>query len=81
VARLGAVDVHALPWTTRFQLWLQRRVFGRVLGPYPVIARAPRVVTMFTFANALFSTGQWAIGADLRTLIHLRVAQIVGCVF
>lgn len=81
MARLAPLDVHALPWTTQVQLWIQRRIFGKVLRPYPILARAPRVVTTMTFANALFSTGTWAIGANLRTLIHLRVAQIVGCVF
>ena len=34
-----------------------------------------------SLANAVFGTGRWQIGAELRTLIHLRVASIIGCVF
>jgi len=81
MARLDPLPLHDLPWTTRLQLWIQRRLLGKVLRPYPILARSPRLVTAMTFANALFSTGEWTIGANLRTLIHLRVAQIVGCVF
>jgi alkylhydroperoxidase family enzyme len=56
-------------------------VFGRVLRPYPVIARSPRTVTALNGMTVLFSTGHWAIGGELRTLVHLRVAQLIGCVF
>jgi alkylhydroperoxidase family enzyme len=31
--------------------------------------------------NAAFETGRWALEPGLRKLVHLRVAQIVGCVF
>ena len=66
---------------TRFWLWLVRRTFGRVLRPYPYMAHVPRLVPAAFFASALFSTGRWSIGHQLRTLIHLRVAQLIGCVF
>ncbi|HZP43149.1 MAG TPA: hypothetical protein VFD84_16800 [Candidatus Binatia bacterium] len=81
MARLAPLDVHALSWRTRLEFWLQRRLFGKVLRPYPILARAPRVTTGAMVMNAIFGTGRWTIGPELRTLIHLRVAQIVGCVF
>ncbi len=31
--------------------------------------------------NAVFETGGWAIDPNLRKLIHLRVATLIGCVF
>lgn len=81
MARLAPLPLHQLSRSTRFWLWLQRRMFGRVLRPYPIIGRSPRLVTAATWMNVLFGTGEWTIGPQLRTLIHLRVAAIVGCVF
>ena len=81
MARLAPLSPHEFSRSTRFWLWLQRRLLGRVLRPYPIIARSPRLVTAVTWMNTFFSTGEWVIGPQLRTLIHLRVAAIVGCVF
>jgi alkylhydroperoxidase family enzyme len=52
-----------------------------VLAPYRVAGHAPRMVPGLSLMSAFFGTGRWAIGPELRTLVHLRVAQIVGCVF
>jgi alkylhydroperoxidase family enzyme len=81
MARLDPLPSNALRPMTRLWFWFQRLVFGRVLRPYPVIARSPRTVTAVNVMTVLFSTGHWTIGGELRTLVHLRVAQIIGCVF
>ncbi|TMA54008.1 MAG: hypothetical protein E6J75_14560 [Deltaproteobacteria bacterium] len=81
MARLDPVPDASLTRGTRFWFWVIRRVFGRVLTPYRILAHAPRLVGSTTLANAVFGTGRWQIGAELRTLIHLRVASIIGCVF
>jgi alkylhydroperoxidase family enzyme len=81
MARLEPVPDASLTLGTRFWFWIIRRVFGRMLKPYPILAHAPRLVAGATLGNALFSTGKWEIGPELRTLIHLRVASLVGCVF
>lgn len=66
---------------TRACRWLVARLFGREPRPYGVYAHAPRLVPTLTMLNAVFETGRWAIEPELRKLVHLRVAQIVGCVF
>ena len=79
VARLDPASRRSL--ATRFCMWLVRRMLGRDLGPYKISAHAPRMVPSLTVMNALFETGNWAIDANLRKLIHLRVATLIGCVF
>ena len=81
MARIAPVPERELTRGTRFWMWLVRRTFGRVLRPYPYYAHVPRLVPIGFFASALFGTGQWHIGSELRTLIHLRVAALIGCVF
>jgi alkylhydroperoxidase family enzyme len=66
---------------SRFCMWMMRRMFGRDLRPYPIAAHSPRLVPGFTLLNAVFETGGWAIDPNLRKLIHLRVATLIGCVF
>jgi len=56
-------------------------MFGREPRPYGIYAHAPRAVPTLTMMNAAFETGRWAIEPELRKLVHLRVAQIIGCVF
>jgi alkylhydroperoxidase family enzyme len=79
MARLDPAPQRSL--ATRACIWLVRRVFGREPRPYGIWAHAPRAVPAATILNALFETGDWALEAPLRKLVHLRVAQIVGCVF
>ncbi len=81
MARLDPVPDTSLTLGTRFWFWVLRRIFGRVLTPYRIFAHVPRVVTAATLMNGIFGTGRWEIGAELRTLIHLRVASLIGCVF
>jgi alkylhydroperoxidase family enzyme len=79
MARLQPATRRSL--ATRFCIWLMTRMMGREPRPYGIWAHAPRAVPAATLLNALFETGHWAIEPPLRKLVHLRVAQIVGCVF
>jgi alkylhydroperoxidase family enzyme len=81
MARLDPVPAVAQRWSTRAWMWMMRRTFGRVLRPYPVLAHAPKVVTNLMLMNMLFEMGDWALPADLRKLVHMRVASLVGCEF
>ena len=81
MARLPPLPAAQQNLATRICRWLVRRVMGRDLGPYGVWAHAPRGVPAAFALNVLFETGNWALEPDLRKLVHLRVAQIVGCVF
>jgi hypothetical protein len=65
----------------RFWLWLIHRMFGRQLTPYGIVAHVPRMLPGMLIMNGLFGVGDWHIGPELRTLIHLRVAELIGCVF
>ena len=81
MARLGPAPPSSLNLATRVCRWLIGRIFGGVPRPYGIFAHAPRGVPALTLMNAAFETGHWAIEPGLRKLVHLRVAQIVGCVF
>jgi alkylhydroperoxidase family enzyme len=81
MARVRLLESTDVPRRTRVWYWLSRRLFGRVLAPYRVAGHAPRMVPGLSLMSVFFGTGRWMIGPELRTLVHLRVAQIVGCVF
>jgi len=81
MARLAPAAPAAQNLATRACRWLMRRMFGREPRPYGIWAHAPRAVPAATLMNGIFETGHWAIDTPLRKLVHLRVAQIVGCVF
>jgi alkylhydroperoxidase family enzyme len=81
MARLDPAPPTTQNLITRGCRWLVRRLMGREPRPYGILAHAPRAVPAITVLNALFETGHWAIDTPLRKLVHLRVAQIVGCVF
>ena len=79
MARLPPAKPHGL--ATRLCLSMMRRVFGRDLKPYGIAAHSPRMVPGLTALNVIFETGKWSLEPALRKLVHLRVAQLVGCVF
>lgn len=81
MARLAPLPPRAQTLVTRLCRWVMRRVMGREPRPYAIWAHAPRAVPAAFVLNALFETGTWAIEPTLRKLVHLRVAQLIGCVF
>lgn len=81
MARLPPAPTGSQNLATRLCRWLMKRMFGGEPRPYRIYAHAPRAVPALTLMNAAFETGRWALEPGLRKLVHLRVAQIVGCVF
>lgn len=81
MARIDPVPQERLTLGTRLGFWMLRRMFGRVLRPYTVLAHAPRLVGANLLMTMLFGAGKWRIEPQLRTMIHLRVATLIGCVF
>lgn len=81
MARLSVASRSTRSRATRLCMWLMRRIMGRDLTPYGVAAHAPRLVPALAAMNIAFETGRWAIEPELRKLVHLRVASLIGCVF
>ena len=81
MARLAPCPPASQTLATRACRWLMRRVMGREPRPYGIWAHAPRAVPAAAVLNGLFETGHWALEPELRKLVHLRVARIIGCVF
>lgn len=81
MARLAPAPLTSQNLATRICRWLMRRMLGGEPRPLAIYAHAPRAVPALTLMNAAFETGRWAIDPALRKLVHLRVAQIIGCVF
>ena len=81
MARLAPAPAATQNLATRLCRRVIARMFRREPRPYAIYAHAPRAVPTLTFMNAAFETGRWALDPTLRKLVHLRVAQIVGCVF
>jgi alkylhydroperoxidase family enzyme len=81
MARIAPLPPESQTLLTRVIRWIMRQLFGRDARPYGIWAHAPRAVPAVFALNALLETGTWAIEPSLRKLVHLRVAQLIGCVF
>ena len=79
--RIRALEGREAGLTTRLVQSVFRLALGRELNPYKVEAHAPRTVLSSFLSNTLMSTGRWALGADFRQLVRLRVAALNGCPF
>jgi hypothetical protein len=60
---------------------IYRRALGRVINPAKVAAHAPRALWSSFLSNALFGSGQPAVGRGLVQLVRVRVAARNGCPF
>jgi len=81
MARLPPAPSAGQTLATRACRWMMRRMLGREPRPDGVYAHARRVVPALTLMNVAFETGRWDLEPELRKLVHLRVAQVIGCVF
>jgi alkylhydroperoxidase family enzyme len=81
MARLPPLPPDRQNLATRFCRWAMRRLTGKESTPYAIWAHAPRAAPAIFVLNAMLETGKWSIEPELRKMVHLRVAQIVGCVF
>jgi len=66
---------------TRLVQAVFRLALGRDLNPYKVEAHAPRTVLSSFLSNSFMTTGRWALGADFRHMVRVRVAALNGCPF
>jgi alkylhydroperoxidase family enzyme len=79
--RVRALEGREAGLLARLVQTIFRWILGRELNPYKVEAHAPRTVLSSFLSNALMTTGRWALGADLRQLVRVRVAALNGCPF
>lgn len=79
--RVRALEGSEAGLVTRLVQAIFRLALGRELNPYKVQAHAPRAVLSSFLSNTLMTTGRWALGADLRHLVRVRVAARNGCPF
>ncbi len=78
--RVTGLEQNQASWTIRWAYIAMRRQFGRVLTPFKVMARRPRVAIGAQIANLCLETSK-ATPTSLKRLVCLRAAQIIGCPF
>ena len=69
------------PRYVRLLFWKQRRIFGCVLDPSLYWARSPRVFVAFALLYAALERRSSPLSPALRSLVMVRVSQIVRCAF
>ena len=80
MSRVPPVDPEAVPEEIREVLARQAELWGTPLGPTLVMAHCPPLVRgAGGLGIALEKSGQ--LPRELRDLVSLRVAQLIGCPF
>jgi alkylhydroperoxidase family enzyme len=80
VSRVPPIEPDQAPEELRAVLDRQRELYGAPLGPTLVMAHCPPLVRAAGgLGPALEKSGQLA--PELRDLVCLRVAQLIGCPF
>jgi hypothetical protein len=79
--RVSELEGPRASWSARVVHAIYRRSLGRVINPAKVAAHAPRGLWASFLSNALFGSGQPAVGRDLVQLVRVRVAARNGCPF
>ena len=80
MSRIEGVPPKKATWFCRFAYFLTRRRLGRVITPIKVLAHHPRLLR----AQAHMELGQEAAGtvpAQLKALVQVKVAMVIGCRF
>ena len=80
MARIAGVPKNQAGVFVRLAYWMTRRKLGRVVTPVTLYAHHPRLLR----AYAHMEMGQEqarAIAPELKTLLHIKVAMMIGCPF
>ena len=80
MARIAGVRNKEAGLFTKFAYFMTKRRLGRVITPITITAHHPRLLR----AYAHMELGQEAAGsipAQLKALVHLKVAMMIGCPF
>lgn len=79
--RIKGIDDEGAPLWIRLFFELQRRLFGAVLEPTRVWARAPAAMRGFVHLFAAVDRAASPIEASLRSLVMAKVSQVNACAF
>lgn len=80
MARIPGVTDNEASLFTRFVYWMVRRRFGHVMEPLRITAHHPRLLK----ATGQMEMGQEAarsINFELKALVSIKVATLIGCPF
>ena len=64
----------------RIVFWMVKRRFGRVMTPLRIVALNRKVFAAYAGLERHLD-GARTLPASLKTMMHVRVAQMVGCPF
>ena len=78
--RIEGLERNQVAWSLRPLYWYLGRMFGKVLTPIKVLAHRPGVTLAMTAMNAAMEYSH-AAPDDVKSLVSLRAAQLVGCPF
>lgn len=79
--RVSEPSPSRLPWFLRPLFWLQRRRWGQLLAPALTWARMPRCYLALAGFYAAFERRGSPLEPGLRSLLQVRVSQLVHCAF
>ena len=81
MSRIEPKALSRYPWSVRWFLLRQRRKYGRVLAPSLLWGRLPGVFLSVLLTLGYFQGRRFPVGALLRSLVSIRIAQLNGCYF
>lgn len=79
--RVSETPLSRLPWFLRPFFWLQRRRWGQVLAPALTWARMPRCYLALAGFYSAFERRRSPLDPGLRSLLQVRISQLVHCAF
>ena len=78
--RIRGLEPREASWSARLLFAIMKRQVGKVLTPLKVQAHRPGIMWAGTVMTAALEFSK-AADKNLKRLVALRTAQIVGCVF
>lgn len=79
--RLASDPVARIPWYLKPLFWLQRRRWGQVLVPAATWARVPPMYLALLAFYAAIDRRSSPLEPALRSLVQVRISQLVHCAF
>ena len=78
--RIEPLNKGQLHWSVRPLFFLMKRMFGRELTPFGVMAYRPKLIWAVTLLTQAL-VGTKPVPPKLKSLMSIRAAQMVGCPF